>query len=74
MTTKRRLPKLSDREVVLLYREWSEDNYAAGFMALPNDGALPLAFVNAVFSAHLTWTPYEQDLINRWRKAEEEHP
>ena len=71
MTVPNVLPKLTDREVVLLYREWSEGVFAAGFMSLPRDGRLPPWF--------LVWLRkelgrnregYEDDLVRRWRKEE----
>jgi len=67
------LPKLTDREIVMLYREWSEWNYCADFIRLPKDGSLPQNFLEGT-GRDEPWEPYEQDLINRWRKLETENP
>ena len=69
-----RRTKLTDREIVLLYREWSESCYAASFLMLPGDGSLPNAFLDWLqvkLELERPWFDYEQDLINRWRRAEE---
>lgn len=66
------LPSLTDREIVLLYREWSESTYAASFYMLPKNGTLLpdfLAWVEKELSLY-EFEDYEKDLIKRWRKAE----
>lgn len=67
------LPKLSDALVVWLYRTWSEETWAATFMKLPDNGSLPIGFVEFVTDkGGQQWTDYEQDLLSRWRRYEEE--
>lgn len=63
---------MTDREIVLLYREFSESCYAASFMMLPGDGSLSNRLLDWLkLELKRPWFDYEQDLINRWRKAEE---
>lgn len=70
MTTK--LPKLTDDELVLLYRQWSEETFAASFRSLHENGSIPALFLNWLLRRQLrVREPYEEELISRWRKAEE---
>jgi hypothetical protein len=66
------LPVLTDREVVLLYRQWSEEVFAAGFMSLSGGETLPPLFL-IWLKRELSLTPesYELELLRRWRKAEQ---
>ena len=66
---------MKDQEIVRLYRQWSEEHWAAGFMMLPDDGSLPAEFISWLQETrqHSEWTNYEFDLIQRYREWEVRH-
>lgn len=70
------LPELTDEEIVSFYEIWSEMFHASGFFPLPLDEEiLPKSFLFFVRARLLEmkdgFTDYEQDLIDRWRKLEQ---
>ncbi len=62
------MPDLTDRQIVLLYREWSEDFYAASFMSLNAEG----------LDRFVEWLEqdeplkdYEHELVRQYRELAE---
>jgi len=66
------MAELTDREIVLLYREWSEDIWAAGFI-----DATPLHVANFrlwIVDGHTELEDYELAMVAEYRKQVEASP